>query len=544
MSTTSPPPEGPSGPEYLEQGGGEPVPPSSSGGSGRRTPLVAAGAVVLLAAAGAGTWAAVSFFGSGTQPAEALPADTLAYASVDLDPSGSQKIEAVRTLNKFPAFKEEFGLNAEDDLRRVILEEALSDCDSVDYAQDVEPWLGSSFAVAAVDAGEEQPSVVGVLAVSDAAAAEDGLAALATCGDEDSGYTVEGDWAYLAETDEIAQQVADDTGDATLADDTGYQDWTAEVGDPGVATMYAAPGAGAVIADLMASEMGAQGASATAGSGAGFATAEMAPEIPEEMRKAFEDFGGGAATIRFADGGVELELAGEVPKGVGTMLPSAEGASADLVGTLPVDTAFAYGLALPDNWTQTFMDMLASYGLPQQEIDRGLAQAEAQTGLSLPEDLEALLGEQVALAFSGGLDLEQLMNSGDPSALPFGVKVRGDADEVNRVVDTLGQRLGMPEMFETETDGDMVAWSMNPDYRSSLAGDGGLGGSETFQDVVPEADRSSAVMFVDFDAGDWLTILSMGDQKVQENLEPLSALGISSRVEGRTTRGLVRLTTD
>lgn len=528
MSTTSPPPEGPTGPEYLEQGGGDPVPPATPDGAGRRTTLVAAGAVVLLAAAGAGTWAAVSFLGSGAQPAEALPSDTLAYASVDLDPSGAQKIEAVRMLNKFPAFKKEFGLDAEDDLRRVIVEESVRDCDSVDYGRDVEPWLGSSFAVAAVDAGEEQPSPVAVLAVDDADGAEEGLAALAKCADDEhGGYAVAGDWAYLAETDAIAEQVADASGGSTLADDADFQDWTAEVGDPGVVTMYAAPGAGAAIADLMASDVGGD-----------------VPEIPEQVRTAFEDFGGGAAAIRFDDGGMELELAGDVPQGMATLLPSAEGASADLVGTLPAETAFAYGLALPDDWTRTFMDTLTSYGLPQQQVERGLAQAEAATGLSLPEDLEALLGEQVALAFGGSLDLEELLNSGDPSGLPFGVKVRGDVDEVNRVMDTLGQRMGTPQMFETETDGDTVAWSMNPDYRSGLAGDGGLGGSETFQDVVPDADESSAIMYVDFDAGDWLTDLSMGDQELQSNLQPLSALGISSHVDGGTTRGLVRITTD
>ena len=175
MSTTSPPPEGPGGPEYLEQGGGDPVPPAASGGSGRRTALIAGGAVVLLAAAGAGTWAAMSFLGSGAEPTEALPSGTLAYASVDLDPSGSQKIEAFRMLEKFPAIKEELGgFDAQDDIRRKIFEEA--DCEGLDYDDDIAPWIGTTFAVAAVDAGEKQPSPVGVLEVTDAGAAEAGLA--------------------------------------------------------------------------------------------------------------------------------------------------------------------------------------------------------------------------------------------------------------------------------------------------------------------------------------------------------------------------------
>ena len=533
MSTTSPPPGGPSGPEYLEQGGGDPVPPSSSGNGGRRTALIAGGVVAVLALAGAGTWAAVSFLGSGSQPAEALPSGTLAYASVDLDPSGSQKIEAVRMLNKFPAIKKELGLDAEDDIRRKIFEAA--ECDGLSYDDDVAPWIGATFAVAAVEAGEEEPSPVGLMEVTDAAGAEEGLAKLADCEGEGNGggFVVEGDWAYYAETEEIARSAADGAADSTLADSADHQRWMDEVGDPGVMSMYAAPGAGQVISELMTSDLAQDPA-----------MGELPPGALDEMTKVFEDFGGAAATVRFADGGVELEFAVDAPQGAVSVMPSEEGATADLVGTLPTDTAVAYGVALPDGWADTLMKTLETYGIPQDQIDSGLAQAEAQTGLSLPEDLEALLGDQVALAFGGSFDLEQLMNSGDPSGLPLGVKVRGDADEVNRVMETLGSSSGMPDMFETKTEGDTVAWSLNPDYRDSLAGDGGLAGSETFQDVVPEADQSSAVMYVDFDAGDWLASLSMGDPEVQANLEPLSAFGISSQFDGETSRGLMRLTTD
>ena len=88
--------------------------------------------------------------------------------------------------------------------------------------------------------------------------------------------------------------------------------------------------------------------------------------------------------------------------------------------TLPADTAVAYGAALPEGWAQALLDSLPSYGIPQEQIDQGLSQAEAQTGLSLPEDVETLLGEQLALAVGGDFDVEALVNSGDPSGLPVG----------------------------------------------------------------------------------------------------------------------------
>ena len=534
MSTTSPPPEGPSGPEYLEQGGGEPVPQSSSGGRGRPTAIVAGGVLLLLAAAGAGTWAAVNFLGSGAQPAEALPTGTLAYASVDLDPSGSQKIEAIRMLNKFPAFKEEFGLDAEDDLRRKIFEEGFGDCESISYGADVEPWLGTTFAVAAVDAGEEQPSPVMVVEVSDSGAAEDGLAALAKCEDDgQSGYAVEGDWAILAETDAIAEKVVDGAGQGTLADSSTYQDWMDEVGDPGVVSMYASPDAGQVLGELMSSDLASDSA-----------TGDLPPGAAEELTKAFEDFGGGAAAVRFADGAVEMEFAADLPQDNAMMLPVDEGATLDLVDSLPDNTAIAYGAALPEGWVDALITSLGTYGIPPEEIERGLTMAEQQTGLTLPEDLETLLGEQFVLALGGDFDVETLMNSADPSGVPLGIKVRGEAAEIEDIMGKLGQASGMPDMFETETSGDVVVWSLSPDFRSSLASGGSLGESPAYQDAVPEGDDAASVLFVNFDAGDWLSGVSELDPEVGRNVEPLGALGISGGVDGGTNRGLVRLTTD
>src|SRR5690349_6472483 len=97
------PPSGPSPsgpPETLDFGGGQRLPRPAGR---RRGVLVVVGAVAAVGVAGA-SWAALSFFSTGPQPAEALPASTIGYLSVDLDPSGGQKIEALRTLQKFPAF--------------------------------------------------------------------------------------------------------------------------------------------------------------------------------------------------------------------------------------------------------------------------------------------------------------------------------------------------------------------------------------------------------------------------------------------------------
>ena len=90
------------------------------------------------------------FFQQGSQPAEALPSTTIAYASIDLDPSGSQKIDAFRTLNKFPAFKDQVGIHSVDDVRKKLGDELIKGlgCDGLTFDDDIDPWLGDRAAVA------------------------------------------------------------------------------------------------------------------------------------------------------------------------------------------------------------------------------------------------------------------------------------------------------------------------------------------------------------------------------------------------------------
>src|SRR6187401_1605570 len=108
-----------------------PPQPQPQPGSGRRgvRGLVAIGAsalaVVLIAVGGFAAW---QFFSAGgPQPTEVLPDSTFALVTVDLDPSGGQKIEAIQTLRKFPSWKKRIGVQADDDLMKKIVERGLKD---------------------------------------------------------------------------------------------------------------------------------------------------------------------------------------------------------------------------------------------------------------------------------------------------------------------------------------------------------------------------------------------------------------------------------
>jgi hypothetical protein len=547
--SSSLPPSGPfsdpsGGPEYLEQGGGAPLAPTPS--SRNLKPVIIGGAAVAgLAVVGGVAWAAMAFFATGAQPAEALPASTLGYASIDLDPNGAQKIEAVRTLNKFPAFKEHLNLQADDDLRKTLFDEfqKTDACANLDYADDIAPWLGSRAAVAAVETGADQPTGAVVVQVTDADAAEAGLAKLRDCGSggeagaDSGGWSISGDWAVIAESTALAEQISTDAAESSLADDAEFQRWTERAGDPGIVTMYAAPEAGAVLFDSFDGMLPMAGLDPSLEGGDEGPTAEM--------RRVFEDFEGMAATIRFSSGALELETAGGIGLQTTTFYGTDRGD--DAMSTLPADTVAAFGMGFEDGWLTQLVDQLAAVSGEDKSAEEMWAELSAETGLDLPADAETLAGESAVLAIGSGFDAEQLMNSADGSDVPVGVKVKGDPAAIDAVLDKLRGQLGPDEVSFLETDaaGEMIAIGPNAAYRAMLLEDGGLGDSDTFRDVIREAEKAGVILYLDFDGSDdWLTTLAGEDPTVSENLAPLSALGISAWHEDGVPHGVLRITTD
>ncbi len=564
----------PGGPEYLDTSG----PVDTEPGNDHRKRLIALGAIAGVGALVAGgAWAATSFFATGTQPAEALPDSTIAYFSVDLDPSGGQKIEAIKMLRKFPAFADEINLETDDDLRERFFEEIISsgECEGLDYADDVKPWLGSRAAMAAVDLGEDQPAPVGVVQVTDAGKAEDGVAKLIdTCGASSEGgsdtasggdvggWVVDGDWMVLAETKEIAQQVVDAADGASLAGDASFEQWTGEAGGDGFMSMYVAKAAAQYLDD--AAGMGSMFGGVPPMVGTTEDCFSMpdgteecmqlpgtdedplaAGEVPPELQQMIDDFDGAAATVRFDDGAVEIEYAmSNYQKDLTAFIGSEAGV--DMVSSLPEDTVAAFGFSLKEGWADEMLDYVKStMSDGSDDIDEQLAQFESETGLAFPEDIETLLGEGVTISLGSGIDPDAIANGG-PGEVPVGIRIKGDADEIQAVLDKIGAQAGpdVAEFLEVSEGDGYAVLALQDAYRTTLEGGGDLGGSDDYTKVIENGDAQS-VLYVNFDADDdWLVRVTKDMPEVSENLEPLSAFGISGWVDGDVIHGLFKLTTD
>jgi hypothetical protein len=585
MSEQQPPSESPyemqgGTPEYLDYGSGAPIPPDPAGAApsgrrSRRTPLLVGGGVVGLLALGAGAWAALSFFQQGAQPAEALPASTIAYASIDLDPSGGQKIDAFRTLEKFPAFKDQVGIHSVDDVRRKIGEELISasGCE-LSYDADIAPWLGDRAAVAAVDVGDSQPAPVLVVQAKDDAKADAGMHTLLTCGGtppSDVAYDVHDGWVIMSKTQDDVSKVEAATAKGSLADDATYQKWTKAVGDAGVVNLYAAPAAGDYLAGQLGNLQDAFGGYGLASGSEGFGYDDAVPgaapsasastvtsgfsttyraSAPQDAADPFggvlKNFQGAAATIRFTGDGLELATATDPGLSQSDLAGDQGGA---VVSRLPADTAAALGISLKPGWVLSLADRFASYSGDGKTGQDLLDQLSKESGLALPADAETLLGTSSAVSISKTFDYEAMVQSSDPAGVPVAFTVRGDPAAIERVLDKIRHQAGSDPasvaLLGSDSSGGLVVVGPTPAYRQAILAGGSLGGTAAFQSVVPEAGHASQVLYVNVDDLEHaISQAAAGDHSVLDNVSPLQAIGFSTWTDGDALHSSLKISTN
>lgn len=482
--------------------------------------------VLVVAAAGFAAWQLLG--GGGRRPAEVLPASTFAMVSVDLAPSGGQKLEAIRTLRKLPSFRDRVGLNTDDDLAQKIFEKSVGHgpCAKLDYDKDVKPWIGHRAALGGVML-DKKPRPVLALQVVDHDAARTGFARLVRCAEpgDDFAWTLTDDYVVASDSAAHAKQIVAAGEKSSLADDDDYEKWTDEAGGDGVMQAYVARSA----VDVLAKELDGFGSGA-------FPMAPAADSGGDDhaLKDALKDFHGAAAVLRFADSGIELSFAGSKTAG-------ATSGVGDQVTRLPADTAAVLGLRAPRAWLE---------GMAKGMSDATGDDVESMTGLRLPEDLITLLGQGFSLSVGGKAPADLDAVSG-PADLPLGMLVHGDQAAIREVISRVERATGasladIPAVLESR-DGK-VAVASTREYADQLLTGGSLGDDEGFRGVVPHADEAQAVAYVDLD-GAWTdritAYLRKQDDKdareIADDLAALEALGASSWTDGDVAHGLVRL---
>ena len=624
MSTLPPPPGAP-GPDTNAGAAGGPPPPTGggttdTGGSARRMPLglkIGFGVLTLALIAGAavGVVAYTKLSGGGPQPADVLPASTVAYARLDLDPSASQKVALLDLIGRVPEVKEGLGLEDVDsqaDLREVAFTDwfGLEDTCGVDYEDDVKPWIGERVGLGLVggfeitdDEDETTLSIaensVLVLQVTDEDAAREGITKLVTecgvlediAGDlgedlDEPGIAFRDGYALVTISPESAEAIDAASDEGTLAGDndkfSGDMD---TLGEDGVASVWYDQGALFEKAEEALDELG-----------------DDAPADVEEFLSAYEVLDTAAVTVRATDDSLEAA-------GVTTLTRDLDSPDEDGIAGLPEDTLIGASLVGGSQYADNIWSSVLPLGelffgfqafeycfpedepdvepetveppepeleplepevspapeptapdgstvpdpidpepaVPEEEddlefdectpptFDDALEDFEDETGLTLPEDLGTLLGDELNL-YVGSSGLDDLDRVGDVDELldtvQAGIEITSDGDVVG-VLESLIDYIGV-DLDVTETnDGAIVA--TNDDAAEALESDDGLSGTEAFGTVIEEQDRPLGGLFVDI-TGVVDALKSAGaPSEVTDDLTFLRAFGLSVWLEDDNT---------
>lgn len=501
----------------MEHPGGD-VTETGRGGRGLVMAGAALGAVVLV---GGGAYAATQLLaGGGEQPDTVLPASAAFYASVDVNPSVGQKVAAVRF---FQGLDEETKARLDDgEWREWVWEQVQDEGDvpaDMDFATDIEPWLGDRLGVAVVPRGADQEPIVAVaLQVKDGEAALETLERLKAQhedapAEEQVDYYLDDDYVVLTG----AQMVSDlraATEQGTLDGHEAYTDDMDELGDAGVASMWAD-----------AARLGDLDPAALANPALG--AAGMLDGMGEDLGDEADLMAGRmAATVRLSADSVEVH---GVSRGVdGLAMPTGDD-TARLVDDLPADTAVALSLENGAGWVQAAWDYYAAT-FPEQ-VEEATAAAEEQ-GFSLPDDLKTVLGDSLAL--SVGPDIVSAFQgmsetSTEMPPLPVGYRVATDAEAMVAMLSDAGVP---PTMLAQRTDDGVLTIGLHQPYVDALAApEGTLGQDATYRAAVADSEEADSVLYVNVNPFEELYLAQVTDERARTSLEALAAVGLSTTVD-------------
>ncbi len=479
------------------------LPPSPPPPARRRRSIAAivAGAVGV-AAVGVGATVALGALGGGGEQADVvLPANAVLAATFDLDPSASQKIDALRFARKFPQTS---GLDWDSGTtpRKWLYEKLTADADAAPSWAEVEPWLGDRAGIAVLppDPGESQPNAVLALQVTDQEQARVTLSALRSGQGPLSGLAGEGDWVVLAETDAAAAQALASAQTVSLAQSPTYSGDIADLGDKGVASVWVDYSRVRTLTSMMPLD----------------GAAAAAQRVPVK--------GHGAATLRFT--GADLEIVGSVRGQDPTTLPSASpvrvAAPGDAAAVLSVS---GLGDLVVSQWSQLLQTAWSGASSGAE-----VAQVEKATGLKLPEDLGTLLGRQTTLVVGA-----------DGTAPGVGLKVVSDSPGLGAAFGRLEKALAEVPSARPQRTADGYVVTFGAPVPGLVDGDG-LASAAAFRGAVPDADTAQVVGYLD--VARLMPLVPSTSQANRADLEPIRALGISASRDGDdSSRFRIKLTT-
>jgi hypothetical protein len=475
-------------PQYPPPGGfpgGDQLGPAEPRRSRGRVMWAGIATVAVVALTAGGVYAYTTLSGGGAELAGKVPADAVAYAEVNLDPPAGQKVAAIRFLRHFPDAKvgSESGTLIES-----VIEPLIDDPEARQrFVEDIKPWVGKHVAVA-VDpqGGTAQPVVI--VEATDTAKARAGLDRLNAQEPDLKDkvhYAVSGDIVYVAEKQAVVDAAVKDANAGALSSNGTFTGDVAKVGDEGIITFWS---------DL----------------------SEAAKLDPQGSGSRVTAQGRVVGSLRLTDTTADLTV-----RAIGNPAKAGSEPVGPRLRTLPADTVGAAALSGGDELVRSFHDQLDKAGMGES-----VSSAEEDLGLTLPDDIAALVGSQTVLAVGPGTDepeVGMVSRTDDPDA------ARRAAEKIMAKVDP-----GSSVTVRSTADGTVLA--STPGYADKLAASGTLGQQENFTAALPELDGAKFALYVDVQKA-----IALGDEEAPASAKAVKAFGITAASDGDTTTVHFRL---
>jgi hypothetical protein len=351
----------------------------------RLAPVITSVIVVVAIILGGGGFTAYKLLASkGGQPDKWAPANSIAYIKVDLDPSASAKVAAWQFERKFPDAPK---IASADQLKDGLLQSVFADDsdEPIDYNTDIKPWLGDRLAIAVYPDANGKPTFVVIVEVKDAGKARAGIDKLnAQSGADDRvAYSIQGDYAILGQDQATVDDAVAAARKSNITSNSHFNSDLGQLKGDRVVTAWWDLGA-TIKAISTALPAEAQGL-LSSGSLTGL------PDV--------SDLGRMVMGVRVESSDVELEGRVLGSKTTDASKAFANGDAMGTLGDLPGGTVMGVALANPEQLIKSELASLSS-GLLGTSLKSELDQAGAELGITLPDDVENLLGS----GFAAGID--------------------------------------------------------------------------------------------------------------------------------------------
>jgi hypothetical protein len=479
----------------------------------------AAAAVAVVVGLTVGGMAAIKVAGGGgAQPEDVLPANAIAFAKLDLNPSAGQKVAAYRLASRFPKVKNK--VTSEDtSIKESIFGSIFTGPASksgfgLDYKKDVEPWLGDRVGVAVFPDmdGDKKPEVGVAVAVKDEKAAKVALdkaiagAVKTVPGPEaapeltapakptKTGYAFTDGYVILSDTTAHANAVAK-AGKAGSLADSRYADDVKELDSDqiGVAWADIAAANKALAADMP--NMGMFGMLTGSLKGAENASGRVVVGLHADP-----------SFVEVTGRGIDLKGMDSLVKG---------GAGTAMIASFPAE---AFGAVSVNGLGKQLADLYTSFVAKGDSL--GVKSGLDEMGIRSAKEIETLFGAETGVVVGGTKNSPEVA-----------VRTRGNnADDAlviaRRLLDA-APAAGMDVTATKVTGPDGIVVGMGADLTAAVSNSSGsrLGGTEAFKQVIPDADKADYAAYVDLSK---VIEMLAGDPKDAASMKPLKALGTTA----------------